>query len=217
MIPAFECLVVMCKREAISMVDPDSLLIHAIGRGDHQAFEILVKKYQSPLLNFITRYIGDQSMAEDITQEVFLRIYHAAPRFQAKTKVSTWIFHIAYNQALTETGRRKKCRNLWQALYQRREEAAEEPLAEPLERYEQTEEIMAMLGRLPENQKAAMLLHINENLSYREIADVLEVSVQQEFLRGFREVDILVHALPKIDPSADFASRVVSAAIRTSK
>jgi RNA polymerase sigma-70 factor, ECF subfamily len=110
--------------------------------------------------------------------EVFLRIYSAAPRFQAKTKVSTWIFNIAYNQALTEIGRRKKRRNLWQALYQSREEAPEELLTEPLEHYELTEEIMAMLGCLSENQKAALLLRINENLSYREIADILEVSVQ---------------------------------------
>ncbi len=160
------------------MVDPDSALIDAIGRGDHEAFESLVKRYQCPLLNFIARTIGDRSMAEDITQEVLLRIYRAAPRFQAKTKVSTWIFHIAYNQALTEIGRRKKRRNLWQALCRSREEAPEELLADPLEPYEQTEEIMAVLGCLPENQKAALLLRINENLSYREIADILEVSVQ---------------------------------------
>jgi len=160
------------------MVDPDSALIEAIGRGDHEAFESLVKKYQGPLLNFIARYVGDRSMAEDITQEVLLRIYRAAPRFQTKTKVSTWIFHIAYNQALTEIGRRKKRRNLWQALYRSGEEASEELLAEPLERFEQTEEIMAVLGGLPENQKAALLLRINENLSYREIAGILGVSVQ---------------------------------------
>jgi len=160
------------------MVDPDLALIDAIGRGDHEAFESLVKKYQRPLLNFIARYLGDRTMAEDLTQEVFLRIYRAAPRYQAKTKVSTWIFHIAYNQALTEIGRRKKRRNLWQALYRKREEASEERLAEPLERYEKTEEIMAVLGCLPENQKAALLLRINENLSYREIADILGVSVQ---------------------------------------
>jgi RNA polymerase sigma-70 factor (ECF subfamily) len=178
LISAFERLVVTGKREAIPMVDPDSALIDAIGRGDHEAFESLVKKYQGPLLNFIARTIGDRSMAEDITQEVLLRIYHAAPRFQAKTKVSTWIFHIAYNQALTEIGRRKKRRNLWQALYRSREEAPEELLAEPLERYEQTEEIMVVLGGLPENQKAALLLRISENLSYREIAGILGVSVQ---------------------------------------
>ena len=178
LIPAFACLVVTSEREAIPMVDPDSALIDAIGRGDHEAFESLVKKYQGPLLNFIARYTGDRYMAEDLTQEVFLRIYRAAPQFQARSKVSTWIFHIAYNQALTEIGRRKKRRNLWQALCRSREEAPEELVVEPLERYEQTEEIMTALGCLPENQKAALLLRINENLSYREIADILEVSVQ---------------------------------------
>jgi RNA polymerase sigma-70 factor, ECF subfamily len=159
------------------MVDPDLELVEATGRGDHEAFESLVKRYQGPLLNFITRF-GVRSQAEDITQEVFLRIYRAAPRFQAKAKVSTWIFQTAYNQALTEIGRRKRQRNLNETLYQNREESAEGPLSGPIESYELEEEIMSVLGRLPDNQRAALLLRTNEGLSYQEIGVILGVSIQ---------------------------------------
>jgi RNA polymerase sigma-70 factor (ECF subfamily) len=160
------------------MVDLDLALVDAVGRRDQEAFESLVKRYQSPLLNFITRYVGDRRIAEDLTQEVFLRIYRAAPRFQAKTKVSTWIFRIAYNQALTEIGRRRRHEDLREALCRRSKESAERPFSEPADRYELEEEIVPALDRLPDNQRAALLLRVNEELSYREIGDILGASVQ---------------------------------------
>jgi RNA polymerase sigma-70 factor (ECF subfamily) len=158
------------------MDDPDLEMVEATGRGDHEAFESLVKRYQGPLLNFITRF-GVQYHAEDITQEVFLRIYRAAPRFQAKAKVSTWIFQIAYNQALTEISRRKRQRNLNETLYQNREETIERTLSDPADHH-QIDEILSEMARLPVNQRAALLLRTNEGLSYREIGTILGVSVQ---------------------------------------
>ncbi len=158
------------------MVDPDLELVEATGRGDQEAFESLVKRYQGPLLTFVARF-GVQSKAEDITQEVFLRIYRAAPRFQAKAKVSTWIFQIAYNQALTEIGRRKRQRNLNETLYQNGEDSAEKTFSRHADHYE-IEEIMSAMARLPDNQRAALIFRTNEGLTYREIGAVLGVSVQ---------------------------------------
>jgi RNA polymerase sigma-70 factor (ECF subfamily) len=177
------------------MVDPDLELIEATGRGDYEAFESLVKRYQGPLLNFITRF-GVRYHAEDITQEVFLRIYRAAPRFQAKAKVSTWIFQIAYNQALTEIGRNKRQRDLNEALYQNREENAEKTLSGPPDHYE-IEEIMSAKAQLPDNQRAALLLRTNEGLSYREIGTVLGVSVQSVESLLFRARTSLKQSLNK--------------------
>ncbi len=158
------------------MTDPDFKLLDATGRGDHQAFELLVKRYQGPLHNFIARYVGDRFLAEEIAQEVFIRVYRAAGRFEAKTKVSTWIFRIAYNLSLTEISRRGRRRELCEAV--KRQGGSEEPFTAPAERYELEEEITAALGLLPENQRAALLLRVNEDLSYREIGDVLGVSIQ---------------------------------------
>ncbi|MEN6438014.1 MAG: sigma-70 family RNA polymerase sigma factor [Syntrophobacter sp.] len=158
------------------MTDPDLKLLRAAGQGDFQAFELLVKRYQAPLLNFIARYIGDRFLAEEAAQEVFLKVFRAAPRFEAKSKVSTWIFRIAYNQAMTEIDRRGRHRDLCQTLSNGRE--GEEPFSMPGEVSELRHDVMSALSRLPENQRAALLLRVNEELSYREIADILGVSVE---------------------------------------
>jgi RNA polymerase sigma-70 factor (ECF subfamily) len=160
------------------MADHDFALLEATARGDTHAFESLVKRYQGPLLNFIARYIGDRAAAEDLTQEVFLRVYRAAPRFEPRTRVSTWIFRIAYNQVLSEMERRSRQKKLGEALWRNREQGAEEPFTDPSERLELEDEVTAALGRLPGNQRAALLLRINENLSYLEIGEVLGVGAQ---------------------------------------
>jgi RNA polymerase sigma-70 factor, ECF subfamily len=159
------------------MDDPDLALIEDTGRGNPGAFEALVGRYQGPLVNFIARLIRDRYLAEDLTQEVFLRVYRAAPRFQARAKVSTWIFQIAYNLALTEIGRSRRQQRLREALSLEREQTAKEPYTGPAAHWEAEEEVVVALALLPENQKAALLLRTHEGLSYREIADILGVSV----------------------------------------
>lgn len=159
-------------------LSPDHALVDASGRGDWKAFESLVKRYQRPLLNFTARYLGDRAAAEDLTQEAFLRIYRAAPRFEAKTKVSTWVFRIAYNLVLTEIDRRRRQKNLCEALCQSREEPDQEAFDPASESFEWEEEVMSALAGLPGNQRAALLLRINEDLSYLEIGEVLGVGVQ---------------------------------------
>jgi hypothetical protein len=77
------------------MDDPDIELLRAIAGADHLAFKRLVERYQSRLFNFLYRYLRDREAAEDLTQEVFLKVYQAAPRFEPRAKVRTWIFTIA--------------------------------------------------------------------------------------------------------------------------
>jgi len=161
----------------MSMDDPDLVLVNAASRGDVDAFESLVGRYQGPLLNFIARTLGDRATAEDLAQEVFLRVYRAAPRFEARTKVSTWVFRIAYNLAMTELDRRKRRRTLAEALHRNGKEASREALADPGEDREFQEEIASALDGLPGNQRAVLLLRLHQDLSYREIAEVLGTSV----------------------------------------
>jgi RNA polymerase sigma-70 factor (ECF subfamily) len=159
------------------MTDPDLELMEAVGRGDPKAFEALVERWQGPLIHFIARYLGDQGTAEDVAQEVFLRIYRAAPRFEARAKVSNWIFRIAYNRAMSELGRRKRLRGLYEALKQKADEEGE-PLGDDSGRRDMEEELSTGLAMLPERQRAALLLRVNEELSYREIGEILGVSEQ---------------------------------------
>lgn len=160
------------------MIDHDFPMLDAVGRGDTEAFESLVKRYQHPLLNFITRYLGDRAAAEDLTQEAFLRIYRAAPRFEPRTKVSTWIFRIAYNLVLTEIGRRSRRRELSETMSRSSEQDGQDASTDSSERFELEQEIDWALNQLPDNQRAALLLRVNEDLSYLEIGEVLGFGIQ---------------------------------------
>jgi RNA polymerase sigma-70 factor (ECF subfamily) len=159
------------------MVDADFSLIQATAQGDHHAFEDLIKRYQTPVLNFIYRYLGDRCAAEDLTQEVFLRVYQAAPRFDPRARVSSWIFRIAYNLSINELRRRSRLSKFAVNASLEGIEYSDESCSEGLKRDETLEEITTVLDQLPEKQRAALLLKVNEGLSYREIGEVLETSV----------------------------------------
>jgi RNA polymerase sigma-70 factor (ECF subfamily) len=159
------------------MEETDFDLVNASGKGDRQAFERLVKRRRNAVFNFIYRYLGDRQTAEDLVQEVFLRLYQFAPRFEARAQVSTWLFKVAYNLSMNELKRRKRRMNLHQAFPSSGEVSTGEPSTDAIETKELEREVMAALDYLPENQKAAMLLRVNEELSYEEISKVLSISV----------------------------------------
>ncbi|MGA3114036.1 MAG: RNA polymerase sigma factor [Syntrophobacteraceae bacterium] len=153
--------------------DGEYELIEAIGAGDILAFETLIKRYRDPVLNFIFKYMGDRFGAEDIAQEVFLRVYRAASEYEPKGKVSTWIFKIAYNLSLNEVKRRSRFCPITD-IDERGFELAE---ANHTGLRELAEEVMDAVRHLPEKQRAALLLRVNEGLSYAEIGNILSASI----------------------------------------
>jgi RNA polymerase sigma-70 factor (ECF subfamily) len=159
------------------MDDSELDLMRAIGNGDHLAFKCLVRRFQNPLVNFIFRYTGDRCTAEDLTQEVFLRVYQAAPRFEPRANVSTWVFKIAYNLSMNELKRRRRRGFLDHDQQGRREGFDVQAPSDPIQGWELEQEVMTALSQVPENQRAALLLRINNGLSYQEISEVLGVSV----------------------------------------
>jgi RNA polymerase sigma-70 factor (ECF subfamily) len=152
----------------------DLELIRGVQSGDQGAFEQIVRRYQSRLFNFIFRYIGESQSAEDITQEVFLKVWQAAPSYEPRAEVSTWIFKIAYHFSLNELGRRKRYRIFHEAFCR---EEVHICVSEPTISRELESEIMQILDKLPENQRAALLMRVNEGFSYREISQILNTSV----------------------------------------
>lgn len=154
-------------------------LIKSIQNGDVYAFERLVKRYQNPLLNFIFRMMGDRDAAEELVQEVFLRVYQASSRFKKMpdAKVSSWIFKIAHNLTINEIKRRKRFAEFKQKVYEHEDEKYKQKSIEPIKIQELENEITSALKKLPQNQRAALLLRVNEELSYKEISEVLNVSV----------------------------------------
>src|ERR1035437_197697 len=163
--------------EGTRMADPEYALIKAIAGGDQEAFERLVKRYQNPLYNFVYRHLGNRALAEDITQETFLQIYRSASRFEPRARVSTWIFKIAFNLSLNESERQSRLR-LRETQMTDEHQYADGRSAAAVANFELEQQITGLLDRLPDRQRAALLLRVNEGLSYREIAEVLGLSVQ---------------------------------------
>ena len=161
------------------MEGSDYKLVQAIGNGNREAFEQLVQRYQNSLFNFIYSYLGERSTAEDLTQEVFLRVFLGAGRFEPRpgASVSTWIYRIAYHLSLNEIKRRQRFLRMSSHLEKAMQERGERLSSDVIESQALKQTIVSGLGLLPENQRAAVLLRVNEGLSYQEISDVLGVSL----------------------------------------
>ena len=166
--------------------DPDALLMLRVKRGDRAAFAELVEKYKQPLFNFIFRTLRDETETEDVAQTVFLQVYKSRARYERTAKFSTWLFTIARNLCLNEI--RRRSRHPAESL----EEAHAEHDDQPSRQYEDKKiflptdhalhgelarKIEEALAELPENQRTAILLCRQDELSYEEIAEVLECSL----------------------------------------
>ena len=153
--------------------------------GDEFAFEVLVRRHQTSVLNLIYRFIGDRTQAKDLAQEVFLRVWQAAGSYQPKAKFTTWIYRITANLCMNELKSSRR-RRLFQFLRfgEDREDTIEEILADAspspedlLLSREQSRRISDALQSLPENQRMALILKRYDDLSYQEIAKVIGCSV----------------------------------------
>src|SRR5205085_10754495 len=86
----------------LSLPQPDFGVLRKAQRGDERAFSIIVRAYQVPVFNYVLRLVGDRSLAEDLTQEIFLRVFQGLPRFSLRSKFTTWLFQVAKNRVLDE-------------------------------------------------------------------------------------------------------------------
>jgi RNA polymerase sigma-70 factor (ECF subfamily) len=146
--------------------------------GDRGAFESLFQRYTPPLMNFLARMVGDRDRAEELAQEVFVRIYRARERYEAKARFSTWMFGIASNLALNELARahRQRERPL--------QEADLAGLANPgpdlddqVDARKLAQDLHRAMAQLPDRQRAALLLRAEQGLGYDEIGRALNASV----------------------------------------
>jgi RNA polymerase sigma-70 factor (ECF subfamily) len=168
------------------MARTDVQLMLDVKAGDVQSFELLLRKYRTPLVNFLYRMVRDTAVAEDLAQEVFLRVYRAREDYAPSAKFTTWMFRIATNLALNSV-RDNRHRQMEISIDQRAVTGEEElqPLEVP-DRAPTVEQDMVARSRadmilkaihaLPEKQRAAVLLHKYQELDYDEIARVLECS-----------------------------------------
>lgn len=167
-------------------LDPDAALMLRVKQGDTAAFTVLVEKYKQPVMNLAWRTLRDETEAEDLAQNVFVQAWKSAERYQATAKFSTWLFTIARNLCLNEI--RRRVRHPAESLDQTRDDSDEQPLFQVVDkrisaapdemlRGELEDKVDEALTALPENQRTALLLCRQEELSYEEIATVLGCSL----------------------------------------
>jgi len=166
--------------------DPDAALMLRVRQGDTLAFAELVDKYKQPVMNLACRMLRDATEAEALSQMVFVQVFKSAHRYKVSSKFSTWLFTIARNLCLNEIRRRSRhpADSIESRHPEQDDQAApqfeDKKTASPPDRLlhgELEEKIQQALAGLPENQRLAILLCRQEDLSYEDIAHVLGSSV----------------------------------------
>ena len=166
-----------------ALSDADVML--RAGRGDDAAFEYLVGKFRRPIIAFMFRATHNQALAEELAQEVFLRVYRSRSSYAAAAKFSTWLYRIASNLAVNharDTRSERRFENVY--LDEPDSDTGSVPdvadarpnIEQDLLRQERLAAIRAKIDALPERQRMAVLMHKYQGLDYKQIAAVLKLS-----------------------------------------
>jgi RNA polymerase sigma-70 factor (ECF subfamily) len=167
--------------------DEERKAIEACRRGEREAFDRLVLRYQRDVYRLCYRFVNDHEDANDVAQEVFLKAWHAIPRFRGESSFSTWLYRIAVNACLT-------FRALPRPATQQLADGLADPVPGAEERLESDDEarrVRAAVARLPEKQRATLILKVYHELTHEEVAEVLGSSIGTVKANLFRAVDNL--------------------------
>lgn len=149
------------------MQETDPALIRAAVAGDMDAFSQLVRAHQQQVWRFLRRLLGDDALAEDVTQETFIRVFTRLSTFTFEARFSTWVFQIAHNAGIDELRKRQRQSRLAEVVGRRTLAVTSGP--------DVSVELQLALDTLPEDQRAALLLVEVFGLRYREAAEVLGI------------------------------------------
>src|SRR5215510_114391 len=153
----------------MALAQLDDEIVRRAQRGDRDAFALLVRTYQDPVFSHILHLVGDRGLAEDLTQDVFIRVYQSLPSFSFRSRFTTWLFQIAVNRVVDEM-----------RVRERRPRPVELPVDDLLavadrstEHAETIDAIWRAVGELSLDLKTALLLRDVAGLSYAEMAEAL--------------------------------------------
>ena len=168
----------------MSLPQPDLAILRKAQKGDERAFSIIVRMYETPVFNYVLRLVGDRSLAEDLTQEVFLRVFQGLPRFSLRCKFTTWLFQVTKNRVLDELRAVERRPRLSVAALE--DVPPVEVVDQPVERLEAIDAVWRAVNGLNVDLKMALLLRDVVGLSYNEIADSLEITLATVKWRIFK-------------------------------
>ena len=190
--------------EVSAAVEQDTRLMLQVKEGGGTSFEALLGKYRRPVVSYLNRMVQNQSIAEELAQDVFLRVYRARGSYEPTAKFTTWLFKIATHLALNSVRDRRHER-----LHKSLSDAVDDrqPLDVPDRRRNREQEMVAetrlqlvrdAIAALPEKQRAAVLMHKYEELDYAQIAEVLGCSISAVKSLLFRAYEMLRSRLAQL-------------------
>ena len=163
----------------------DAAIMLRVAAGDEGAFNFLVEKHNRPMIHFLYRMVHNQAVAEELAQEVFLRVYRARESYRAEARFTTWLYRIATNLAVNHARDTRHERSAQTVYLDSPDEetgttpevADDEPSVEQqLMKDERMAAIRRHVMELPERQRMAVLMHKYQGMDYRQIGDVLKLS-----------------------------------------
>jgi RNA polymerase sigma-70 factor (ECF subfamily) len=167
------------SRDSANNLDDDDIFLDKLVSGDEEAFRKLVSRHSQIVYNISLRMVRDRELAEDLTQEVFVKVYKALPRFRRRSKLSTWLYRIAYNTAMTELERaryRYEMDDVEDERLQGKLDSAREfndNILDKLERDELAARVESLIEKLNPEQRMVMTLYYNGEKSYKEISEIM--------------------------------------------
>ncbi|MGD0339734.1 MAG: sigma-70 family RNA polymerase sigma factor [Bacteroidota bacterium] len=170
-------------KRMVRYADEDIQLIHRFKEGDAQVFDLLVERYQQGVFNIIHHTMGKIGNADDLAQDIFIKVYHALPSYKERSTFSTWLFRITVNVCIDEIRRKKRHRFLHiEELDDRRLEEipaakVEEGVEERIGRNEMKKLVHEAIAGLPELYRTVVTLRDINDLSYDEIAKILRCRI----------------------------------------
>ncbi|MCY4088496.1 MAG: RNA polymerase sigma factor [Actinomycetia bacterium] len=157
----------------MALPQPDPWVLRKAQHGNEQAFRTIVQAYELPVFNYVLRVVGERTLAEDLTQDIFMRIYHGLPAFSLRCQFTTWLFQVAKNRILDDL----RARDRRPETDMLGESSQLEAVDAPLDRIELIDAVWRSVASLNPDLKMALLLRDVVGLSYAEIADSLEITL----------------------------------------
>jgi RNA polymerase sigma-70 factor (ECF subfamily) len=168
----------------LSLAQPDFGVLRKAQRGDERAFSLIVRAYETPVFNYVLRLVGgDRALAEDLTQEVFIRVFQGLPKFSLRSKFTTWLFQVTKNRVLDELRANERRPRALVAIDDAPQLEAVDP---PAEQVETIDALWSAVEELNPDLKMALLLRDIVGLSYNEIADSLDTTLATVKWRIFK-------------------------------
>ena len=167
----------------MALAQPDFGVLRKAQRGDERAFSLIVRAYEVPVFNYVTRLVGDRALAEDLTQEVFIRVFQGLPKFSLRSKFTTWLFQVTKNRVLDELRANERRPR---ALVAIDDAPPLEVVDAPFEQIETIAALWVAVEGLSTDLKMALLLRDVVGLSYNEIADSLDTTLATVKWRIFK-------------------------------